>query len=45
MGCGAAVLAGAFTVFGGAAELEAAVVPLLGAEVVGFGFLETLMFD
>lgn len=42
---GAAVLAGAFAVFGGARELQASVVPFLGGEVVWGGFLETLMLD
>lgn len=43
---GAAVGACAFAVFGGGGGgFEAAVVPFLGGEVVGFGFLEALMLD
>lgn len=42
---GAAVLARALTELCRARELEAALVPFLGGEVVGFGFLKTLMLD
>lgn len=42
---GAAVLTRAFAELCRARELKSALVPFLGGEVVGFGFLETLMLD
>lgn len=42
---GAAVFTRAFAEFCRARELKSALVPFLGGEVVGFGFLETLMLD
>lgn len=42
---GAAVLTRAFAELCRARELQPALVPFLGGEIVGFGFLETLMLD